>query len=51
MGVVITVQRVDGGAYAADEQHGLLAADAVFPRHPSQRGVDLCQSVRPTASG
>ena len=38
-------------AYAANEQHGLLAADAMLTRHPGQRGVDLGQAVRSATAG
>src|ERR1019366_4984241 len=36
IGIFIAVQRDDGKAlpYAADEQHSLLSADAMFARHP-----------------
>ena len=53
VGVFIAVERDDGQpfAYAADKQHGLLAADTVLARHPGQRGVDFGQAVRSAAAG
>ncbi len=52
IGVFITAERDDGQPFAnaADEEHGLLGADAVLARHPGQRGVNFGQTVRAAAS-
>src|SRR5271170_4065465 len=38
-------------ADATDEEHRLLAADAMFARHPGERGVNLGKAVSAAASG
>jgi hypothetical protein len=50
--VFIPIQRDHGKPfpYAADEQHSLLAANAVFARHPGHRGKHLGQTMRSAAA-
>ncbi|MDE3168073.1 MAG: hypothetical protein KGN36_19890, partial [Acidobacteriota bacterium] len=37
--------------YATDEEHCLVAADAMPARHACERGVDRNQAMRPAAAG
>src|SRR5260370_29966074 len=53
IGVFISIERDQGKAFAnvADEQHGLVPADAVLARHPSQRRIHFSETVRSAAAG
>lgn len=48
IGIFVTGERDDREslAYAANEEHGLLCADAMLARHSRERGIDFRQAVR-----
>src|SRR5260370_25425361 len=53
IGVFISIERDQGKAFAnvADEQHGLVPADAVLARHPGQCRIHFSETVRSAAAG